>query len=128
MTRTQQHLLIALAWMVGWPLIFTPLFIKGIVPPSHIYTVGATIIWALGFITCFTSWAWRDAPEHGKPRMAVCLFTAAWCVVFALAMFPYLLYTRGMKPGAIACLQFFGFCVVCAGAFFGTSLISRMFI
>ena len=121
-------MLTALAWMVGWPLIFTPLFIKGIVPPSQIYTVAATVIWALGFIACFASWAWRDAPEHGKTRLAVGLFIAVWCAVFALAMFPYLFFTRGMKAGTIASLQFFGFCVVCAGAFFGTSLISRMFI
>ena len=128
MTFTRKYMIAALAWMVGWPLIFTPLFIKGIVPPSHLYTVGATIIWALGFIACFAGWGWRDAPLHGKRRVAVALFTVAWCVVFALAMFPYLFYTRGLRAGAIDSLRFIAFCVVCTGAFFGTSLISRVFI
>lgn len=127
MTFTRKYMLAALAWMVGWPLIFTPLFIHGVVPPSHFYTVGATLIWAFGFMACFAGWSWRDAPQHGKSRVAVALFTAGWCVVFALAMFPYLFFTRGLRAGAADSLRFIGFCVVCTGAFFGTSLISRMF-
>lgn len=128
MNFTQKHMLAVLAWMAGWPLVFTPLFIKGVVPMTQAWAVGATVIWALGFIGCFVSWARRDAPEHGKSLLAVALFTIGWFVVFALAMFPYLFFTRGQKPGALASLRFIGFCVVCVGALFGTSLISRMFI
>ncbi len=128
MNTTYKHLLVAIAWLSGWPLVFTPLFVKGVLPAAPVYTIGVTLIWGLGLIACFTSWAWRDAPAHGKPQAAALWFTAGWLLVFVLAMFPYLFYTRGVKDGIYASAQFFAACVVGLTVFTGVGMVSRLFI
>lgn len=62
-------------------------------------------MWAAVLIGTFASWALRDAPAHGKPRSIALVFTAAWLLVYFLAVFPYLFATRGIKGGAVASLK-----------------------
>ncbi len=128
MDFTRKYLLAALAWLIGWPLVFVPLFVKGVLPPSQLYTAGASVIWGLGLVACFGAWAWRDAPAHGKPRNLAVLFTAAWLLVFLLAVFPYLFVTRGPRQGWRASLYFTGYCLACATCFAGVGMVSRLFI
>lgn len=41
----------------------------------------------------------------GKPRSIAWVFTAAWLLVYFLAVFPYLFATRGVKGGAAASVK-----------------------
>ena len=126
MNSTHKHMLAALAWLVACPLVFVPLFVKGAVAPTGMNFSIATIIWGLGLVACFGSWAWRDAPAHGKPRSLASAFTAAWLLVFVLAVFPYLFVTRGARGGTAASLKFIAYCVGCAAVFTAVGMLSRL--
>jgi hypothetical protein len=125
MTSTHKHMLAALAWLVCCPLIFVALFVKGVTAPTSMNFSIASIIWGLGLVGCFGSWAWRDAPAHGKPRTLAMAFTAAWLLVFVLAAFPYLFVTRGARGGSAASLKFIAYCVACAAVFMAAAMVSR---
>ena len=121
-------MLAALAWLVGCPLVFVPLFVKGIAPSTAMNFSIASVIWGLGLVACFGSWAWRDAPAHGKSRSLAMAFTATWLLVYLLAVFPYLFVTRGRREGSAASLKFMGYCVACAAVFMAVALVSRQVI
>ena len=126
MNSTHKHMLAALAWLVSCPLVFVALFVKGVAPPTGINFSIASLVWGLGLVACFGSWAWRDAPAHGKSRSVGMAFTAAWLLVFVLAMFPYLFVTRGARGGLAASLKFIAYCVACAAVLMAVGMVSRM--
>ena len=69
------------------------------------------------------SWALRDAPAHGRSRNAALVFVAGWFVVFALAVFPYLFFTRGFKNGLVAALKFTSLCLAFGVAWLGLGVL-----
>ncbi|CAN5533599.1 hypothetical protein BH11PSE7_BH11PSE7_11300 [soil metagenome] len=128
MTSTHKHMLAALAWLVGCPLVFVPLFVKGMATPTVVNLSIASVIWGLGLVACFGSWAWCDAPAHGKSRSVAMAFTAAWLLVFVLAVFPYLFITRGSREAMAASLKFIAYCVACAAVFMAAGMVSRLVV
>ena len=118
-------MLAALAWLVVCPLVFVALFVRGVAATTGMNLSIASVIWGLGLVACFGSWAWRDAPAHGKTRSLAMAFTAAWLLVFLLAAFPYLFVTRGAREGAAASLKFIAYCVACAAVFMAVGMVSR---
>ena len=128
MTSTHKHMLAALAWLAGCPLVFVALFVKGIAPPTGMNFSIASVIWGLGLVACFGSWAWRDAPAHGKPHSLAMAFTSAWLLVFVLAVFPYLFVTRGARKGGAASLKFIAYCMGCTAVFMAVGMVSRHFL
>ncbi|MBC7376344.1 MAG: hypothetical protein H7346_02785 [Burkholderiaceae bacterium] len=125
MSPIHKHMLAALAWLVVCPLVFVALFVRGVAAPTGMNLSIASVIWGLGLVACFGSWAWRDAPAYGKTRSLAMAFTAAWLLVFLLAAFPYLFVTRGAREGAAASLKFIAYCVACAAVFMAVGMVSR---
>lgn len=113
MTPTTRHILFAASWFLLFPLAVIPLVASGGIPNATLISV----TWGLGLVACFASWAWNDAPAHGASRNVALGFTAAWFLIFALAVFPYLLFTRGAKAGTVAALKFLCLCFACLIAF-----------
>lgn len=120
MTPTTRHILFATCWFLLFPLAAIPLVVGGGIPNA----TGVSMAWGLGLVACFASWAWNDAPAHGTSRKAALGFTVAWFLVFALAVIPYLFFTRGAKAGTVAALKFLSLCVACLIAFL---LLPRVF-
>ena len=116
MQRTHRHVLFALAWFFGVPLLVVPLFIAGAFAYAGPASVLASLFWGLGLAAVFCNWALKDAPAHGKPKSVAVVFTAAWLLVFVLAVFPYLFATRGFRAGVLASLQFLSLCLACGVA------------
>jgi len=110
----RRHLLLALAWFFGFPLVVVPLFITGLVVTPGPASVIASLVWCVGLAGAFCSWAVKDAPAHGKPKSLAAVFTAAWFLLFVLAVFPYLFATRGFRAGALASLQLLSLCLACS--------------
>ena len=114
MQHTRRHVLFALAWFFGLPVLVVSLFIVGVLATSGPASVIASLVWGLGLAAIFCSWALKDAPAHGKPKSVAVAFTAAWFLVFVLAVFPYLFATRGFRAGVLASLQFLSLCLACS--------------
>lgn len=83
------------------------------------------MVWGLGLVAIFTSWALRDAPAHGRSQTVALVFAACWFVAFALAVFPYLFVTRGAKGGFIASLKFVSLCLGFAIVWLGVPTVFR---
>lgn len=111
MNNTSRHIVAAIGWLGGIPLLVLPLFASGAFPLSTLHTTAASIVWGVGLVAIFGSWALRDAPTHGKSRNVALAFTAAWFLVLFLAVFPYLFVTRGAKAGLVAALKFLCLCL-----------------
>jgi hypothetical protein len=126
MNHTRRTLAMAAVWLFGAPLLLVPLLISSSAAPQ--LSIVASAVWALGLIGLFAWWSMRDAPEHGKSKNTALIFTAAWFLVFFLAVFPYLFVTRGAKMGSVAALKFFSFCTVCAIVWLAIPLVTRTFL
>lgn len=81
------------------------------------------MVWGIGLALIFASWALRDAPAHGKSRNIALGFTAAWFLVFFIAVFPYLFVTRGAKGGLVAALKFLSLCLGFAIFWLGVPIV-----
>ena len=128
MNNTSRHIVAALGWLVGLPLLALPLFASGSLPSSPLHATVVSLIWGVGVVVIFASWALRDAPAHGKSRNVALAFTAAWFLVFVLAVFPYLFVTRGAKGGVVAALKFICLCLGFAILWLAVpALFSRVF-
>ena len=120
MSNTSRHIAAALAWLFGLPLLAVVLFSSGALPAgSQFHSTVVSLVWGVGLVAIFASWALRDAPAHGRSRSAALAFTAAWFVVFVFAVFPYLFFTRGLKNGIVAALTFASLCLAFAVAWLG---------
>lgn len=114
MSNTSRHIVAAFAWLVGLPLVAFLLFASGALSSSTFHSAVVSLVWGIGLVAIFASWALRDAPVHGKSRNVALAFTAAWFLVFVLAVFPYLFVTRGAKAGSVAALKFVSLCLAFA--------------
>jgi hypothetical protein len=112
MGHTPRHVVAGLAWFVLVPAVLVPLVLSGALPATLLHSSVASVVWGVGLVVIFASWALRDAPAHGKSRNAAWGFAAAWFVVFVLAVFPYLFFTRGLRGGLLASLKFACLCLV----------------
>jgi hypothetical protein len=126
MTHTQRHLLFATVWLYGLPLLFVPLLTLGAVLPNETQMKIWGVIWGLGLMAAFASWALRDVAAHGKPLYWAVIFTAAWFVAFFLAAIPYFLVTRGLRQGATSSLRYLAFVAACFGGWIAIALIHRL--
>lgn len=127
MSNTSRHLTAAIAWLFA-PLVVIPAFVWGALPATPLLSTLVSILWGLGFVCVFASWAFRDAPAHGRSRNVALGFTAAWFLVFFFAVFPYLFVTRGAKGGLVASLKFLSFCLALAIAWLGVpAIFGRLF-
>ena len=113
MTNTKRHILFAVTWFFGFPILVLVATLTGAIPFSQFHSTLLSIAWGLGLIATFASWSFRDAPSQGKSVYIAAAFTAAWFLLFALAVFPYLFATRGPKQGALASLRFLALCLGC---------------
>jgi hypothetical protein len=111
MGHTPRHVVAGLAWFVLIPAALVPLVLSGALPATRLHSSLASVVWGVGPVAIFASWALRDAPAHGKSRNAAWGFTAAWFVVFVLAVFPYLFFTRGLRGGLLASVKFACLCL-----------------
>lgn len=105
------------------PLFGVALFAVGALPSSPLHSMIGSVVWGLGLVAIFASWALRDAPAHGKSRNVALGFTAAWFLVFFLAVVPYLFVTRGAKGGLVAALKFVSLCLGLAIAWLGVPIV-----
>ncbi|RJP64805.1 MAG: hypothetical protein C4535_16485 [Comamonadaceae bacterium] len=111
MTYTHRHIIAGVSWFFGLPAVGISLLFSGLLPVDQ--SVGAatiSLLWGAGLLGVFGSWAWQDAPQHGKSRYVALSFTMGWILLPFLVVFPYLLLTRGVKEGFASSLQWF--CVV----------------
>lgn len=128
MSNTTRHIAAALVWLVALPLVAVALFASGALPGSELHSTVVSVVWGVGLVAVFASWALRDAPSHGKSRSVALGFTAAWFLVFFLAVFPYLFVTRGAKGGLVASLKFVSLCLGFAILWLGVpAVFSRLF-
>jgi hypothetical protein len=111
MGNTPRHVVVDLAWFAVVPAVLVPLVLSGAFPATRLHSSVASVAWGLGLVAIFASWALRDAPAHGKSRNVAWGFVAAWFVVFVLAVFPYLFFTRGLRGGLLASLKFACLCL-----------------
>jgi hypothetical protein len=123
MSNTSRHIAAALAWLVTLPLLAGALFASGGLPSSPLPSTLVSVVWGAGLIVIFASWALRDAPAHGKSRNVALGFTAAWFIVFFLAVVPYLFVTRGARGGLVAALKFISLCLAFAIAWLGLPIV-----
>ena len=128
MSRTGRHVLVAVAWLFGFPLVFVPLFLSGALPNAPLQSKVVSIVWGIGLVAVFASWSLQDAPAHGKSRNVAFAFTAAWFLVFFLAVLPYLFVTRGAKEGVVAALKFVSLCLACGIVGLLVPLVVRSFL
>lgn len=129
MNNTSRHIVAAFGWLFGLPLLALALFVSGAFPPgSKLHSTVVSLVWGLGLVGIFASWALRDAPAHGKSRNVALAFSAAWFLIFFLAVFPYLFVTRGAKGGVVAALKFICLCLGFVTAWLAApALFSRIF-
>lgn len=128
MSNTSRHIAAALAWLFALPLFALALFASGALPSSPFHSAVVSLVWGIGLVVIFASWALRDAPAHGKSGNVALGFTAAWLLVFCFAVFPYLFVTRGAKGGLIAALKFVSLCIGFAIVWLGVPLVvGRLF-
>lgn len=123
MGHTFRHIVLAAAWLFTLPLLVMAWVSSG---PSGLWTMTPAVFtaaWGAGLAAVFASWALRDAPAHGKPRAVAWGFTAAWLVMFFLAVFPYLFVTRGARGGFVAALKFAALLVVLGLVWLGVPLV-----
>jgi hypothetical protein len=128
MSNTSRHIAAALAWLFALPLLALALFASGALPSSLFHSTVVSVVWGIGLVAIFSSWALRDAPAHGKSRNVALGFTAAWFLVFFVAVFPYLFVTRGAKGGLVATLKFVSLCLGFAIVWLGVPVVlGRLF-
>lgn len=123
MNNTSRHIAAAAAWLFAVPLLAVPLVASGALPSSPLHSKVVSVVWGIGLVLIFASWALRDAPAHGKSRNLALGFTAAWFLVFFLAVFPYLFVTRGAKGGLVAALKFISLCLGFAIVWVGVPMV-----
>jgi hypothetical protein len=112
MSNTLRHVITAVAWLFGLPMVVFVLFASGALPTaSPLHSQLISVIWGVGLVALFGSWALRDAPAHGKSRSMALGFTAAWVIAPVFTVFLYLFVTRGAKGGAVAALKFMSLCL-----------------
>jgi hypothetical protein len=128
MSNTSRHIAAALAWLFALPLLALALFASGVLPSLPFHSAAVSLAWGIGLVAIFGSWALRDAPAHGKSRNVALGFTAAWLLVFCLAVIPYLFVTRGAKGGLVAALKFVSLCLGFAVIWLGVPVVvGRLF-
>lgn len=128
MSNTSRHIAAAFAWLFVLPLLLVALSFSGSLPTSEFHSAVLSLIWGVGLVSIFASWSLRDAPAHGKSLYVALGFTAAWFLVFVLAVFPYLFATRGIKRGLVASLKFLSLCLAFGIAWLGVpAIFSRLF-
>jgi len=113
MTNTKRHVLFGVTWFFGFPILVVVAVLTGAVPFSQLHSTLLSLTWGLGVVATFASWSFRDAPSQGKSVYVAAAFTAAWFLLFAVAVFPYLFVTRGLKQGVLASLRFLALCLGC---------------
>ena len=124
MKNTSRHIAVAIAWLFGLPALALALLVSGALPSSQFHSTAVSVAWGIGLVGIFASWALRDAPAHGKSRNVALGFTAAWFLVFVLAVFPYLFVTRGAKGGLVASIKFVSLCLAFAIIWLGVPAIT----
>jgi hypothetical protein len=128
MSNTSRHIAAALTWLFVLPIFAFVLFASGAMPSSSLRSAAVSLVWGIGLVAIFASWALRDAPAHGKSRNVALGFTAAWLLIFFLAVIPYLFVTRGARGGLVAALKFFSLCLGFAIVWLGVPVIfGRLF-
>lgn len=106
MNNTILHLAYGIGWLFGVPVTAIIAFSVGLIPEgSPASSAVVSVLWALGLLALFASWAIRDAPVHGKSRYVAATFTVLWLVIPVVVIFPYLFTTRGAKEGLLASLK-----------------------
>lgn len=110
MGNTARHVILGCLWFHGFLLAAAGLFRNGALSSSPLPTALTFVVWTLGMALVFASWAWRDAPTHGKSRKLAVACAAGWCLVFCFAAVPYFVATRGAKRGSLAGLKFLALC------------------
>lgn len=123
MSHTHRHVVLGVAWFFGYPLVVIALILLGAVPLSEFHGLLLSVVWGLGLVSVFGLWSFLDAPRHGKSVLVAAVFTAAWFLVFVLAVFPYLFVTRGARLGLLASLRFLGLLLVCSVGWVGLLLL-----
>ena len=130
MTHTTRHILLGAAWLAVAPILVGAIVFSGAPEPGSLrsFAAVASFVWGLGFVGIFASWALRDAPAHGKSRASAIAFSASWLLLSALAVVPYLFYTRGFRGGTLASLKYVSLCLALGILFVGIPfVVSRSF-
>lgn len=114
MTRTSRQLLLSLSWLLGFGiLVILVSSSMDLSDPGRnaFYGQLGSIVWVLGFVAIFFSWARVDAIQHGKSKASVVVFTLLWPLLIGFVHLGYLFYTRGLRNGLLASLKFVCFCL-----------------
>jgi hypothetical protein len=130
MTHTTRHVLLGAAWLAVAPILVVTLVFSGTLDRDSFrsFAAVASIVWGLGFVGIFASWALRDAPTHGKSKASAVAFSASWLLLSLLAVVPYLFYARGFRGGTLASLKYLSLCLALGILFVGVpSAIVRLF-
>ena len=114
MTRTSRHLLLSLSWLLGFAVLVV--FMSSSMDLSdpgrnQFHGQLGSMVWVLGFVAIFFSWARVDAIQHGKSKTSVVVFTLLWPFLIGFVHLGYLFYTRGFRNGLLASLKFVCFCL-----------------
>ena len=120
MNRTLTHLLLALCWLAVFTLAITVAVQTANPDEGHMrfYARVGSLIWALGFVAIFFSWARKDAPAHGRSIRSAVVFAVARPFFNIFAHVVYLFFTRGMREGLLASLKFACFLLAACMAWF----------
>ena len=130
MNHTTRHVLLGVAWLAVAPILVVIFAFSGTLDPGSLRSSAAvaSIVWGLGFVGIFASWALSDAPTHGKSKAAAIAFSASWLLLSFLAVVPYLFYTRGFRGGTLASLKYVSLCLALGILFVGVpSVIVHLF-
>jgi hypothetical protein len=92
---------------------------------SRFFAQVISYIGSFGISTIFYLWASTDARAYSRTRWFVLLFAVLWFFALFLSQFGYLLATRGLKRGSLACLKFVGFIALFSGLLY--FLLSTLF-
>jgi hypothetical protein len=126
MNRTHRHLMYGLIWLVGFIVLAVLLSASwdiSNIGMNKVRSQVGSLVWVLGFAVIFFSWARVDAPAHGKSKRAAALFALFWPFLVFLGHIAYLLYTRGLRTGAVSSLKFI--CFLLASGI-GLALLGRV--
>ena len=108
MSRTSRHLVCALLWLAAFTVLVA-LCAGGVDPDvgrMGFYSQLGSVVWVMGFVGIFFSWARVDAPAHGRSAKSAAVFAVLWLFFNFIAHVAYLFFTRGSRLGALATLKF----------------------
>jgi hypothetical protein len=113
MSNTSRHLVYTLIWLTAFTIAVLLLAPRGFAAfyGMGLYAKVASILWVLGFAGLFFSWARIDAPAHGRSRRSAAVFAVLWPLFFLSAHVVYLFFTRGLRGGTRASIEFIGFLI-----------------